>query len=93
LLNIEAKPAFELNFCRPVASSGRQTAMLGYLSCNQIHSDRFIWKVNRMGLHHPKQIQGDEYDHDYKQNMDPTAGFGEPWADTPPKSTEEPKHC
>jgi len=66
--------------------------MFGYLSCNKIHSDRFMLKLNRMGLQQPKQIQYDKYDHDYKQNMDPTAGFGEVWANPSPKSTEEPKH-
>jgi hypothetical protein len=39
-----------------------------------------------------KQVQYDEYDGDNDQNMNPTAGLREPWADVPTEKAKQPQN-
>jgi len=43
------------------------------------------------GLHHPNEVQYDEYDGDNDQSVNPTAGLWEPWTDVPTEKAEQPQ--
>ena len=43
-------------------------------------------------LHHPKEVQYDEYDGDNDQNMDPTACLWESWTYVPTEKAEQPQY-
>jgi hypothetical protein len=43
-------------------------------------------------LHHPKEVQDDEYDGNDDQRVDPTSGSRESWADIPAEKAEKPQY-
>jgi hypothetical protein len=43
-------------------------------------------------VHHPKELQQDEYDGDNDQNVNPAAGARKAWTDVPAEKAKQPKY-